>query len=433
MMRKSCLLALLFAICTWAQESSDGLNDFEKSLMNNEPAAESQGSDEFEQSLMQQSSEMEPVYKTREELLSAIKAKNSQQVAKVMAELESMESKTLIPVNDIEKEAIYVEMRMYKSLLATLVQHYRNFFDSTRYDNPKVATGDGLDYHVRQLLQEREKSDKNIFYTVEKGVDFKKVPLQQRQKLELFLLLRDAYRDSEINERVRELSKIVSEDKNDPDAEWVRKCIYEPTHRMQLFSYSLEKRKENKEDLIQKKLYTGGFGLNLYIPVGGMGFGYDEFYREDLFAPADPFINLELYFQIYRVAVLYEYVNSGVSGLNSYEFGLGWVAYDSRYVKVRPYVAVGKSFVDLEPINDIPNFPSSSQSYGNSSGSKTFTAAVNVDYKFATPYFFLSDTKLTSFYVSSKLGISYIDFEHTYAKGSGVTPFFALGLGTYFW
>ena len=203
-MRKSCLLALLFAICTWAQESSDGLNDFEKSLMNNEPAAESQGSDEFEQSLMQQSSEMEPVYKTREELLSAIKAKNSQQVAKVMAELESMESKTLIPVNDIEKEAIYVEMRMYKSLLATLVQHYRNFFDSTRYDNPKVATGDGLDYHVRQLLQEREKSDKNIFYTVEKGVDFKKVPLQQRQKLELFLLLRDAYRDSEINERVRE-------------------------------------------------------------------------------------------------------------------------------------------------------------------------------------------------------------------------------------
>ena len=435
MMKKACLLALALAFCAWAQESSDsGLDEFERSLVP-ETAADSavEAPDEFEQSLIQHPSEMEPVYKTREELFSAIKSKKPQNVAKIMEELEAMESRTVIPVHDIDKEAIYVEMRMYKSLLASLIHHYRNIFDSTRYDHPTVAAGDGLDYHVRQLLKEREKSDKNIFFTLEKNADFKKIPLQQRQKLEMFLLLRDAYRSAEVNERVRDLSKIVAEDKNDPDAEWVRKCVYEPLYRMRLFLFSLERRAANKEGLIQRKLYTGGFGANLYIPIGGMGFGFDEFYREDLFAPADPTINLELYLQIYRVAVLFEYINSGVAALNSYEFGLGWVVYDSRYIKVRPYAAVGKSFVDLEPINDIPNFPSSTQSYGNSSGSKTFTAAVNVDYKFGTAYFLLSDTKLTNFCVSSKLGVSYIDFEHEFAKGSGATPFFALGLGIYFW
>ena len=69
MMKKACLLALALAFCAWAQESSDsGLDEFERSLVP-ETAADSavEAPDEFEQSLIQHPSEMEPVYKTREE------------------------------------------------------------------------------------------------------------------------------------------------------------------------------------------------------------------------------------------------------------------------------------------------------------------------------------------------------------------------------
>ena len=61
------------------------------------------------------------------------------------------------------------------------------------------------------------------------------------------------------------------------------------------------------------------------------------------------------------------------------------------------------------------------------------TLAANVDFKFATLYLFTSNRKFFSPSIVGKFGISYISFEDTFVRGSGVSPFFSLGLGMYLW
>ena len=438
-MRFASLLVLSLALSVFAQErTKTDYSSFEQSLMKDHAVqSNSSSSNEFEQSLMNAPSEMEPVYKVREEILSALRQKDYPQVAKLMDELSAMESRTVIPVNDVEKEVIYIESKLYGKLLDAVVRYYRNVFDLHRYDNPTVAKNDGLDLYVRESLKKRN-PEKNVFYSISEGMDFVKLSKNKREKLELFLLLRDAYRDKEIGKRVRELGEsYVASNPDDPDSPWIKGSIVSPLSRMSMFDYTMEKRAENKEELIASKLYTGGFGLNLMLPMGGAAIGFDEFYRKDLFnAEETAPINLELYFQIWRIAALFELASSGISGLTTYGFGLGWVAYDSRHLKVRPYLAFGASFMDMSARAHVPNtnlYVDESELYGNDDGGPTITAAVNVDYKFGTAYLFLSDKKLVSFSLIGKFGASYIDFKNKYASGSGVSPFFSLGLGVYFW
>ena len=402
-MRKISFLVMVLFLCTWAQEQSN-LDEFEKSLVTGVTGKhDTSGYSEFEKSLVTDMPGMESVYKAREELLEAVKAKNFQGVSKKVDELDQMGNPKLIPLRDAEKEAIYVELKMYSRLLDLLVQHYKSLYDTARYDNPTIASGDGLEYHVVTIVNNRD-PENNVFYTIEKSSDFKKIAKRKREKIEMFLLLQDIYHNPDYRSRVYAIADTIVMEGKDPDTEWIKKCIRDPLARMDLLGFSLQKRKEQK-----------------------------EFYRKDLFEPADPFLNLEFYLQIFRVAILGEYVSAGVEGLNTYEFGFGVVAFDSRYFKIRPYVALGKSFVDLRPIHDIPDFPSSSQSYGNSSGESTLTVAVNMDFKFATAYFLLSNKMLASFYLATKLGFSSVKFEHTYAQGDGNSFFFSVGLGMYYW
>jgi hypothetical protein len=58
---------------------------------------------------------------------------------------------------------------------------------------------------------------------------------------------------------------------------------------------------------------------------------------------------------------------------------------------------------------------------------------VNVDYKFLTTYLFTSNNKFFSMSLVGKFGASYIDAEGYAVEGSGVSPFFNLGLGVSFW
>lgn len=437
-MRKLSLLVMSLALSLFAQdESKNSLSSFEQSLMQAQSAENRSTTEEFEQSLTGVPSEMEPVYKLREDLLAALKSKNYSEVDKLLDELSALETRTVIPVTNQEKEVICLETKMYGKLLDALVLYYRTVYDIHRYDNPSIASNDGLDLYVRNILKERN-NEKNIFYTISEGHEFMKLNKNKKDKLEMMLLLRDAYRDKEIGKRVRELGEmIVSSNPDDPDSKWIKNSIVSPLSRMSVFDYTMEKRAENKEHVIESKLYTGGFGINLMLPIAGGAIGFDKFYRKDMFKTEDSApINFELYFQIWRIAALFELVSSGISGMASYEFGLGWVVYDSRSLKVRPYVAVGSTYIEMIPRNHIPNsniYPFESELYGNDNGSATITVGVNADYKFGTAYLFLSDKKLVSFALVGKLGASYIDFDHKYAKGSGLSPFFSLGLGVYFW
>ena len=60
--------SLLLAINVFAEDKNSSLGDFERSLMDHSTSNSS-----FEQSLMQTSSEMEPIYRTRDDLLEAIR------------------------------------------------------------------------------------------------------------------------------------------------------------------------------------------------------------------------------------------------------------------------------------------------------------------------------------------------------------------------
>lgn len=112
-MRKISILVMVLFLCTWAQEQSN-LDEFEKSLVTGVTGKhDTSGYSEFEKSLVTDMPGMESVYKAREELLEAVKAKNFQGVSKKVDELDQMGNPKLIPLRDAEKEAIYVDLKMY--------------------------------------------------------------------------------------------------------------------------------------------------------------------------------------------------------------------------------------------------------------------------------------------------------------------------------
>ena len=262
-----------------------------------------------------------------------------------------------------------------------------------------------------------------------------KLPKLKRDKLKILLLLRDAYKDEEVGKLVRHLSESFLENApNDPDAHWIKNSILSPLTRMDMFEFAMQNRKEQKENIIQRKLYSGGFGINALFLTFGTGTGFDNLYRKDLYKANDLPINIELYTQFKRFALLFELVNNGFTGMHTYELGLGFVAYDSRYLKVRPYMAWGKSFMELEGRKGAPGiFDYESTAFGNDDGPYSFTAAVNVDFKFITAFFLVSRENFTSFSLVGKLGFSNIDFNHYRFKGDGTGFFMNFGLGIYFW
>ena len=429
-MKQFSLLILLWTIVAFAGASSNkNFDEFEKSLMSNGLTEKEQRSlSKFEQSLMAESSDMEPIYKVRDNLLESLKGKDYSQVLKLMDSLSTMESRIVIPLSSIEKEAIYIEIQKYDKLLEYLVEFYRGVYDTSRYEqNVVFASQDGLEIYLQQRMREHT-AFKNEFYSLNEEV-LKKLPKRKRYKLKMLLLLPEAYKSEKYETIVLHLAEsLVSNSSNDPDVPWIKNCIYLPLSRMDPTEFLLQRRKEQKENVIQEKLYSGGFGVNaLFISTGGAS-GSKFFYNKDRFEPENLPINIELYAQIKRFAILGELVNNGMTGSHTYEFGLGFVAFDSRYLKVRPYLAWGKSFMEMRKKEY-----DESVALGNDSGPTTFTAAVNVDFKFITAYFLLADRAFTSFSLVGKLGFSDIDFDHKYVKGEATSFFFNLGLGIYLW
>ena len=166
------LLILLWTIVAFAQSSSNkNFDEFEKSLMLNgsaENSAESEqpSLDKFEQSLMTESSDMEPIYRARDNLLESLKGKDYSQVLKLMDTLSTMETRMVIPLSSIEKEVIYIEIQKYDKLLDYLVEFYRGVYDTSRYEqNVVFASQDGLEIYLQQRLRERTEF-KNEFYSL---------------------------------------------------------------------------------------------------------------------------------------------------------------------------------------------------------------------------------------------------------------------------
>ncbi|WP_163438951.1 hypothetical protein [Fibrobacter succinogenes] len=443
-------LKLFFAVALLATPFAYAgeFDDFEKSLMQDsestdvaDTATSMSTSDAFEQSLMSESgTETEKIYQRREALLESIKQGDTAQISQGVEELHAMRTEDLVPLADVEAEAVFIVKKMWPQLLKYEVNLYKQFYHEVISEQVRFFENDGLAQYLKNSLSSYDTS-KTLLAHVENDIDNSSLPESDKLELKILLLLSDAYSDQRVNERIKRLSQMyLNKYPDHPDAKWIEKSVAGPFFRNDFLEFMLQDRAEHKEENIAKKFYTGGLGVNLFLVSGGLAFGMDNLYRSDLFEYEDPSIYLEIYLQFSRVSFSFELLPSGASGVATYSLGLGYVVYDSRYLKVRPYIGFGMPAMILEAKKDcyvaMPGGEKEYISAGDNdmyAESAAYTLAVNVDYKFGTAYFLLSNSMLTSFSLVGKFGISYMEFDDTFVKGSGVTPFFAFGLGLYLW
>ena len=396
----------------------------------------------FEQSLMSESgTEMEKVYQLRESLLESIKLGDTAQISQGIEELHAMKTEDLVPLADIEAEAVLIVKKMWPQLLKYEVNQYKQFYHEMINERARFVENDGLTQYLKNALSSYDTS-KTLLAHVETDIDnCSSMSESDKLELKILLLLSDAYSDQRVNDRIVRLSEMyLNKYPDHPDAKWIENSVAGPFFRNDFTALMFKDRAEHKEENIAKKFYTGGLGANLFLFSGGLAFGMDDLYRSDLFDYEDPSIYLEIYLQFSRVSISFELLPSGASGVATYSIGLGYVVYDSRYLKVRPYIGFGMPAMILEAKKDcyvaMPGEEKEYISAGDNdmyAESAAYTLAVNVDYKFGTAYFLFSNSMFTSFSLVGKFGISYMEFDDTFVKGSGVTPFFALGLGLYLW
>lgn len=399
--------------------------------------------DGFEESLIERSSDMEQVYRIREAMLSAAKERDSAKVASAMEMLEEKKSSHIRPITLEEVIVVYLHSKMYRDLTDLLVKHYRNLPAMEEYADADVPGRDGLSIFVAKRLEKRD-TTKHFFHVFDGQLQNARISEAEKKKLELFVYLGDTYRNSKTAEHVAWLARsYVSENPDDPDSPWIAKCISAPLERRNFYRYYLEKRAANKEDVIRRKLYTGGLGLNLYMVSGGIVHSFEDYYSNNNVEPQEFELKLELYLQLGRFVPMFDIVNVGVPGFATFAFGLGMVVYDSRYLKVRPYVEYGMTGmyagitrkypqVNGKPTNSPNSWYETENEFSDYDGTAVI-AGVDVDFKFLTTYLFFSNEKLFSFSLAGKVGFAYVDINNELAWGEGVSLFFGLGLGVYFW
>lgn len=381
--------------------------------------------EDVEQIFVEQSTEMDLAYRLRDAMLSAVNEKDS---AKIVSVMEMIDEKNFVYVRPIrlqEVEVVYLHAKMYRALTDFLVNYYRNL-SVTKKDYIEEPDKDGLSIFVAKRLEYRDLS-KHFFHVFENEVKNARISDAEKKKLELFVYLSDTYKDRNVAKHVSWLaSSYVVENPDDPDSPWIDECISVPLKRFDYLEYSLKKRTINKEDFIRSKLYTSGFGLNVFLLSGGFANTFENYYNKSRFNPEEFEIKAELYLQLDRFVSMIDVVNLGVPGLATIAFGVGMVAFDSRYLKLRPYVEYGLtcSYVYVKDEHEAK--------FSDFDG-ESFITGVNVDFKILTTYIILSCQKLFSFSIVGKAGFTYTNIKTEYTWGDGFSFFGALGLGVLFW
>ncbi len=440
--RKVYLVLILFLA---AFASAEGFEEFEKSLMQQNSGETSGTVNAFEQSLMQDElPEMSLAYRGREALLQAVKSGDTAAISQKIAELDNMKSDRVVPLVNVEKEIIYIDKGMWHDLLKLEVSYYRSLFDSLDVENAEYPENDALMFYVKEKISGFDET-RPMYSQISHRIDKAQMDEADKLELEIVLLLKSCYSKSGVVDLVAELSRKFCEKYPDhPDAKWIEKSILEPAKRANYHNLVREyranyikMRSENKEENIRRNLYTGGFGTNVFLFSGGLAFG-DELYRSDYVETEGIPFNLEFYLQIKRFALIAEILPSGITDVFSYSFGLGFVAFDSRYLKVRPYLAYGIPAVMLESKAKLGSATKRKYLYEGEDdlffGEHNLTLAVDVDFRFLTAYLFKAMNHFFGMSLVGKFGVSYISFDEApFINGENVSPFFSLGFGVFFW
>ena len=443
------ILSLGLLSFAWADE----YDDFEKSLMggsseaSSENASADSSADAFEQSLMTPSdyADLEPVYKLRETLLENIKRKDTAKVSQNIRDLEALQTRDCLPILDVEKKFIYLDQKMYSQLIPHLVHEYKAVYDTLEV-NPgyKVAKDDGLYLYIKNTILNLDTTSADLYSLYSKSIRESGIRDEEKDELEILLKLDGTYWEEKNIEKVNILTaRFVRVYPNNPDVAWLEKSVLLPLQRMDTFGMYMGDRAKNKEKVIEDKLYTGGLGFNLYLLGGGVASGYDDLYRKDLEEASVNPVHLEFYFQYRRFALSIGYFNTALNGIETLDWDLGFVLYDSRYFKFRPFIGASTPFGNFSTVKSYtkgssdPSYHSQhyATDYDSSMGDEMtgFVVGANFDWKFATSYFLLSNSTLTSFSVVGRVGISNMTIDCDVAKGEGYMVFFSIGLGFYMW
>ena len=379
--------------------------------------------------------ETELISRGRVELMRSFHKHDSAEVLSNIVRLDSMNYGDVNSISKNEKEVVLLEMEMWRDLLQYELAYYKNLYNSPSRKKQSKIEGDELSTFTDKIIS---KSQSTLYSRYSEKIVNSDLDDSEKDELEILLLLRDVFDSYEVKELVAKRSRsFAAKYYSHPDVEWIEKCIGAPYSRIYIEEMYKQDKPNRKERTIEDKLYTGGFGINALFFSGGFGPGLNDLYDKDLFKPERNYINLEMYLQVNKFAFNVELLTTAKHDVQVYSLGFGMVVYDSRYLKVRPYIAIGIPSVILEAKQHMKDSEgntymwkgSNDQYYGNT----VLSAAVNFDVKFITARFFNSENTLFSMALVGKFGASRIKFDEKYVKGLGANIFFDIGLGMYLW
>ena len=371
----------------------------------------------------------------RVELMMSFHKRDSAEVLVNMARLDSMNYGHINSISRIEKEIVLLEMELWQNLLQYELAYYKNLYNTLPLKKQSPIENDELSIYVDKIIS---KLQGTLFDRYSEKIANSELSDSDKDELEILLLLHDAPDNFETKELVAKRSRsFAARYLSHPDAEWIEKCVGAPYSHIYFDEMYKQDNSNRKERTIEDKLYTDGFGVNALFLPGGFSSGLNSLYDKEIYETEKNYINLELYLQVSRFAFIAELMASAKRDVQLYSLGVGMVIYDSRFFKIRPYLALGFPSMILKVRKNVEDDDRkvilwkghTSQYFGNPS----LTVAANFDVRFLTARFFYSENTLFSMSLLAKIGVSRIKFESTDVHVKGVSLFFDIGLGMYFW
>lgn len=379
--------------------------------------------------------EMNLISRGRVELMRAFHKRDSAEVMLNITRLDSMNYGSVNSISKNEKEIVLLEMEMWRDLLQYEVAYYKNLYKSLSLKKQSKIDDDELAVFANKQISKLEGP---LYNRYSDKIVNSELSDSEKDELEIVLLLRDAFGSYDVKNLLAQRSRsFAAKYFSHPDVEWIEKCIGVPYSNIYVEELYTQDKSNRKERIIEDKLYTGGFGINAFLYSGGFGPGLNNLYNENLFEPEYNYINLELYLQVNKLSFSVELMTTAKHDVQVYSLGVGMVFYDSRFLKVRPYLAIGLPSVVLEAKQSLKDDEGNTYMWKGSNdqyyGNVVLTVAANFDFKFITARFFNSENTLFSMSLVGKFGASRIKFDESNVKGSGANLFFDFGIGMYFW
>lgn len=421
-----CFLIVSLFSRTWSQNFSD----FEKRLASEGP------------------SERQNIIPLRDSLLKSLLSKDAEAVSREMKMLQTRETEEILPLTDDEKFIAFVYMEQYDSLLVFYVNNaknaYREIFASKKTMQDVIAD-DALhafllDFESRN--ESRLKKENILTATQNAAID----PVYKAEAAAVYLIP-NLYKEKRARQNfIQNAYAFIEKYPDHPDADWLKKSVLAPlTDNRDYVKFAdsvrhcglmadRERAAQDRQELLNKKLYTSGLGASFLLGVGVPMTGrLKRFYSDEFNSPFSGMFIVEIpVLQLWRFELALDASGPMNEGAGIFGFDLGFVVLDKPQYKITPYLSIGATSVYEESKDSVLTGGDSFESY---------SAGVNFDYRFATHKFF-SKRILMTYSIRVKYQFSYastrIQWESNGITGEaetykGIYHTLAAGVNIFIW